>query len=91
MCYRLSGWEDEYLVDVPTPERVAEHRRLLDELEQAGRWLALATQSTEFPDRSTAELVNLTLQDLKDRRALWHGETHPNRREEILKAVFHEP
>ncbi len=91
VCRHLSDWEDLHLVDQPTPERLAEHVRLLDELEQVGRWLGLATQSPDFPDRGTAELVAMTLQDLKDARALWHGSMTRERREEILRAVFNEP
>src|SRR2546422_3319214 len=34
---------------------------------------SLATQCADFPDHATAELVAMTLQDLKDARALWHG------------------
>ena len=91
VCRHLSDWEDRHLVDHPTPERLAEHARLLDELERVGRWLALATQSADFPDRNTAELVAMTLRDLKDARALWHGSMSSERREEILRAVFNEP
>lgn len=91
VCRHLSNWEDRHLVDQPTPERLAEHTRLLDELERVGHWLARATQSPDFPDRSTAELVNMALQDLKDARALWHGNMTSERREEILRAVFNEP
>src|SRR5438105_4195615 len=49
VCRHLSDWEDRHLVDAPAPEHLAEHGRLLDELEQVGRWLALATQSPDFP------------------------------------------
>ncbi len=91
VCRQLSDWEDECLVDEPSPDRLAEHSRLLEELEQAGRWLALATQTQGFADQSTAELVSLTLQDLKDRRALWHGKMSPEKRAEILTTIFHEP
>src|SRR5438874_13785303 len=68
VCRHLSDWEDRHLVDRPTTEGLAEHERLLDELEGVGRWLARATEGPEFPDRATAELVVTTLQDLKDRR-----------------------
>ncbi len=91
VCRQLSDWEDRHLVDEPTPEGLAEHRRLLDELERVGRWLEMATQNRDFPDRATAELVGMTLQDLKDRRALWHGQMSEEAREEFLKTVFHEP
>ena len=69
---------------------LSEHARLLDELEQVGHWLARATQNADFPDRATAELVALTLQDLKDARALWHGSMSKEQRQEILRAVFNE-
>ena len=90
VCRHLSDWEERYLIDESTPQRLAEHARLLDELEQVGRWLALATHSTEFPDRATADLVAMTLQDLKDRRALWHGPMSQQRRDEILSDIFDE-
>lgn len=90
-CRYLTEWEDENLVDEPTPERLAEHTRSLDELERVGRWLASATQSADFPDRPTAELVVLTLRSLADRRAMWHGRSlTEQQRAEILKACFNE-
>ncbi len=90
VCRDLSAWEDRHLIDRSTPQRLAEHAHLLDELEQAGRWLSLATQSPDFPDRATAELVALTMQDLRDRRALWHGPVTQEHRKEILRTVFNE-
>ena len=90
-CRYLVEWEDENLVDNPTPERLAEHARLLDELERVGRWLASATRSADFPDRPTAELAVLTLRCLADQRAMWHGRSlNEQQRAEILKACFNE-
>jgi hypothetical protein len=91
VCRHLSDWEDHFLLDQPTPERLAEHARRLDELERVGHWMSLATSSPDFPDRGTAELVAMTLRDLKDGRALWHGNLSRERRQEILRAVFNEP
>jgi hypothetical protein len=90
VCRHLSDWEDIHLVDHPTPERLAEHGRLLDELEQVGRWLGLAAQSPDFPDHTTADLIRMTFQDLKDRRALWHGQFSTEQREGTLGAIFNE-
>jgi ATP-dependent helicase YprA (DUF1998 family) len=47
--------------------------------------------TSDFPDRPTTELVAMTLQDLKDARALWHGNMTREDRQEILRAVFNEP
>ena len=91
VCRHLSDCEDHFLLDQPAPQRLAEHARLLDELERVGRWMASVTSSPDFPDRGTAELVILTLRDLKDWRALWHGDMTDERREEILRTVFNEP
>jgi len=90
VCRSLSDWEDRHLAENPTPERLTEHARLLNELERVGRWLLLAAQSPDFPDRGTAELIAMTLQDLKDRRSLWQGQMSEGRRAEILQAIFHE-
>ena len=91
VCRSLTPWEERHLVDGPTPEKLAEHARRLDELERVGHWLSLLTQSSDFPDCATAELVQMTLQDLKDRRALWHGSVSAERRKEILRSIFNEP
>ncbi len=90
VCRHLTVWEERHLIDQPTPERLAKHARLLDELEHAGRWLSRATQSPDFPDQATAELVGMTMQDLQDRRALWHGPMTPEQRESVLRDIFHE-
>ncbi|MCI0628225.1 MAG: hypothetical protein L0387_42335 [Acidobacteria bacterium] len=90
VCRHVSDWEDRHLADNPTPARLTEHGHLLEELERVGRWLSLAAQSPDFPDRATAELIAMTLQDLKDRRSLWHGQMSEGRRAEILQAAFHE-
>ena len=91
VCRGLSFWEDRHLVDNPTPGALAEHSRRLDEYERVGNWLSHATQSSDYPDHATAKLVQMTLQDLKDRRALWHGAIPTERRKEILRSIFNEP
>jgi hypothetical protein len=91
VCHGLTAWEERHLIDEPTPERLAEHARLLEELERVGHWISQATRSADFPDHSIADLVQMTLQDLKDRRALWHGNVSAERRKEILRSVFNEP
>lgn len=90
-CRRLSAWEQRHLIEAPAPKQLAEHTRLLDELEHVGHWLACVTQSPDFPDRATAELVSMTVQDVKDRRALWHGRMSREQRESVLRDIFHEP
>jgi hypothetical protein len=91
VCRGLTSWEERHLLGEPTAEILADHARILDELERVGHWLSLPTQSPDFPDRATAELVQMTLQDLKDRRALWHGTVPAERRKEILRSIFNEP
>lgn len=91
-CRQLSSWEDENLLDDARPTKLIEHAQRLDELERAGRWLFQTTQSPDFPDRSTADLLSMTLQDLKDLRAMWHGaQLSKQQKDEILRACFNEP
>src|SRR5437773_7856052 len=77
VCRRSVALEDHHFAEQPAPDVLAEHARLLDELERVGNFLAQAVQTAGFSDRATAELVAMTLQDLKDRRALWHGKLKP--------------
>ena len=91
-CRALTDWEDQNLLDdAPKPDKLAEHARMLDELERVGRWFSSAMQSADFPDRTTAELVAMTLQDLADVRAMWHGTgLSEDEKAHILKTCFHE-
>jgi hypothetical protein len=90
-CRALSAWEDANLLDEPSAERLAEHAGMLDELERVGRWFARVAQSPDFPDRATADLVSLSLQDLRDRRAMWHGSTlNGQEADQLLRGCFPE-
>jgi hypothetical protein len=90
VCRLLSLWEERRLVDEPTPEDFKEHARILEEVERTGWRMSLVTQNSDFPDRATVELVAMTMQDLADRRALWHGSMTPGQREKVLTTVFDE-
>ena len=42
-------------------------------------------------EAAAAELVAMTMKDIADRRALWHGTMTPEQREKVLSSVFDEP
>jgi hypothetical protein len=90
VCRNLSAWENRELIDHPREERLAEHEHFIDQLEQLGRWLEFSAQSGDISEGSTLELIKGTIQDLRDRRALWHGSLNNREREEILRDIFHE-
>jgi len=92
-CVRvLSAWEDEHLLDDPTPEALGAHRQTIERLLRFGRFVSLATQPAEFPDRRLADMVSATQNCLQNKLAIWHGpKQSEERREQILKACFHEP
>jgi hypothetical protein len=90
VCRQMTGWEERHFAESLNPQKLSEHTQILDELESIGRWLSVATQSNDFPDRATADLVSMTLQDLKDRRALWHGRMKSQDQEKILRDIFNE-
>jgi hypothetical protein len=90
-CRQLTEWEDANLLENPPPEKMAEHAAMLVELERIGQWFSLATQSPDFPDAQTTELVRLALQDLRDCRAMWHGEEMSKKNaDRIIAACFPE-
>ena len=88
VCRKLSEWEDARLVDDPNPEILAQHAKVLRNLEWLGRLMIMVTQDPEFKDRPLADLLASTLQDLRDRRALWHGNVTSAQREQVLREVF---
>jgi len=88
VCRKLNEWEDQRLVDDPHPEALAQHVKVLTRLERLGRLLTVVTEDTQFQDRQFAELIASTLQDLRDRRALWHGSMSAAQREQVLQEIF---
>jgi len=86
----LARWEDEHLLDNPTPEAFAAHRRTVERLIQFGRFLALTTEHPDFPNVALKQNVAATLQTLRDKIPLWHGTMPKAEADAILKAAFPE-
>lgn len=85
----LSRWEDEHLLDNPTPQSLAEHKRMIERLLRFGRFLSVATEHPDFPDRAVASMVRATLQTLEDDLALHHGTgMSTEKSERILAKAF---
>ena len=85
----LSRWEDDHLLEDPSPEVLAEHKATIERFLSFGRFLSLATDNQSFPERRTAETVAATQAVLRDKLRMWHSprmdETQSDR---ILAACF---
>src|SRR6267378_496094 len=68
----LSHWEEEHLLENPTPEFLAQHKQAVEQLLRFGRWLSRATNHPDFPDRDTAQMVEATLWTLQQMHDAWH-------------------
>ena len=85
----LRGFQDAELLDHPTEANLKQHRQDLELLISFGDILLLTTQSPAFPDRRTHEMVEATLQILRDDLALWHGSQNSSERNaQILATCF---
>lgn len=85
----LRRFQDEKLLDNPTPENLKAHRRALEMLIAFGSFIANATKSPAFPNRETHLMVEATLQILEDDLALWHGNQNtPEKSTQILADCF---
>jgi hypothetical protein len=89
-CRDLSDWEDRYLAEPESPQRLSEHAAMLDGLERVGRWLMTAAGQLSADAAATAGQIQFALADLRDSRAMWHGDVPPARKQEILRDCFHE-
>lgn len=69
----LAQWEDDHLLDNPTPELLADHETTVRRLLAFGRMLAAAAETPNFSDRQTAESVAATLLVLEHKLRMWHG------------------
>lgn len=73
----LTDWEDENLLDVRTPELLAKHKASVDWLISFGEMLSVGTEQEDFPDAALRAEVRATLDDLRDRLAMWHRPRMP--------------
>jgi len=69
----LSRWEDDHLLDTPTPEVLSEHRTAVDRLLTFGRLLSLVTANESFPQNHVAKMVTATQLVLQDKLRMWHS------------------
>ncbi len=71
---QLTAWEDSHLLDNPTPERLREHKEILDQCLVLGWMLERAAEQPDFPDRRLAEMIKGAVEILRDKKAMWHGQ-----------------
>ncbi len=69
----LRMWEDNHLLDAPTPRSLAEHKAAVERLLGLGRFLTLAAESQGSPDRRIADMVSATQAVLRDKLRMWQG------------------
>ena len=87
----LRRFEDEELLDNPAPEKLKWHKQTLQTLISFGEFIQGATSRPEFPNRETSEMVEATLQIMRDSLAAWHDrELTPAQAEKLLAATFPE-
>src|SRR5205809_4766087 len=84
----LAQWEDEYLLDNPSAEVLDEHRRIIERQIALGKFIALATEHPDFPDKETREQVAATMSILQDKIPLWHSTMSAEEADKILAEVF---
>ena|SRR2546425_10414376 len=86
----LAQWEDERLLDNPSAEMLAQHRRIVERQIALGKFISLATEHPDFPDPQVREQVAATMSILQDKIPLWHSTMSEQRAKQILAEVFPE-
>jgi hypothetical protein len=88
---KLTYWEDNHLLDNPTPELLARHKEAVQRMLRFGQFLVLANAQAEFPDRNLMPIVEATQSVLRDKLRLWHGSrVSAEESDTILRAAFNE-
>ena len=89
----LTTWEDEYLLDNPTPEALAAHKVALEKLISVAELASKATAlNPTFLRPETCEMLEAVKWVLKEKLLTWHN-PNPMTREQadkLLKEVFPE-
>ena len=87
----LAQWEDEHLLDKPSAELLEKHRQIIERQIALGKFIALAIDHPDFPDKQTRKQVAATMSILQDKIPLWHGTMSADRADKLLAEVFPEP
>jgi len=88
----LNRWEEEHLlVDHPAPEKLAQHKKIVERLMFFGQPCAFISSHPEFDDSDTAGMVFATQQILRDKLRMFHNPISQEEADRILQEVFPEP
>ena len=87
----LTGWEDEHLlIDNPSPQKLEQHRRILERLMFFGQLFSLIANHPDFDDSETAEMIVANQHILRNKLRIFHSSMTSERADQILKEVFPE-
>jgi len=87
----LNRWEDEHLaVENPAPERLAEHKTMIERLIFLGQLFSFVTSGADFADTEMAEMVHANQFILREKFQMFHNPMSKADADRILKEVFPE-
>src|SRR2546430_1680220 len=87
----LNEFEDEYLSgNSPNPDKLAQHKKLVERLMFVGQILATVTAHPDFDDSETAAMIFATQQALRDSLRMFHNPMPKEGADRILQEVFPE-
>src|SRR5438132_5472777 len=85
----LTRWEDEnLLVENPAPEKLEQHRRMVERLMFFGQLFAFVASHPEFRDIETAEMIHANQFVLHEKFQMFHNPMDPAEADQILKEAF---
>ena len=88
----LNRWEEEHLlVDQPSPEKLAQHKKIVERLMFFGQLCVFIGSHPEFDDPDSAGMVFAKQQVLRDKLRMFHNPMTQEEADRILKEVFPEP
>ena len=87
----LAQWEDEHLLDNPSAKVLEEHRRIIERQIALGKFISLATEHPDFPEKEARQQVAATMSILRDKIPHWHSTVSSEEADRILAEVFPEP
>ena len=89
---KLNRWEEENLLphEHPSPEKLSEHKKIVERLMFFGQLCAFAAAHPEFGDTETADMVTATQEVLRNKLRMFHNPMSREESDRILKEVFPE-
>jgi hypothetical protein len=86
----LTRWEEQNLLPIAPPDKLVEHKQMLERLIFFGQVFSLSASHPDFPDNDLLQDIQACLWVLREKYQMFHNPMSEEAADALLKEVFPE-